>query len=97
MIFWLREAVAGGELKVAYQPLVNMWNNRIVGAEALLRWHREPGGNISPAEFIPVAERSGIMVQIGDFVIDTACAQLRQWIETATPSFAWPLTCPWRS
>ncbi|MEM9057928.1 MAG: EAL domain-containing protein, partial [Pseudomonadota bacterium] len=78
---WLREAVAGGELKVAYQPLVNLWNNRIVGAEALLRWHREPGGNISPAEFIPVAERSGIVVQIGDFVIDTACAQLRQWLD----------------
>ncbi|MEL7448699.1 MAG: REC domain-containing phosphodiesterase [Pseudomonadota bacterium] len=79
--FWLREAVDSGELKVAYQPLVNLWNNRIVGAEALLRWHREPGGNISPAEFIPVAERSGIVVQIGDFVIDTACKQLRRWLD----------------
>ncbi len=76
---WLREAVAEGALKVAYQPLVNLWNNRIVGAEALLRWHREPQGFISPAEFIPVAERSGIVVQIGELVIDRACAELRRW------------------
>ncbi|MFK8017025.1 MAG: putative bifunctional diguanylate cyclase/phosphodiesterase [Gammaproteobacteria bacterium] len=76
---WLREAVAGGELRVAYQPLVNLWNNRIVGAEALLRWQREPHGFISPSEFIPVAERSGIIVEIGDMVIDHACAELRRW------------------
>lgn len=76
---WLREAVSNNELQVAYQPLVNLWNNRIVGAEALLRWHREPHGFISPAEFIPVAERSGIVVQIGDMVIDRACAELRRW------------------
>ncbi|MFK7889146.1 MAG: putative bifunctional diguanylate cyclase/phosphodiesterase [Gammaproteobacteria bacterium] len=76
---WLREAVSNNELQVAYQPLVNLWNNRIVGAEALLRWHKEPHGFISPAEFIPVAERSGIVVQIGDMVIDRACAELRRW------------------
>jgi diguanylate cyclase (GGDEF)-like protein len=76
---WLREAVSRQELQVAYQPLVNLWNNRIVGAEALLRWHREPHGFISPAEFIPVAERSGIVVEIGDMVIDRACAELRRW------------------
>ena len=75
----LREALAGGELRVAYQPLVNLWNNRIVGAEALLRWKRVPDGFISPAEFIPVAERSGIIVEIGDLVIDRACAELRRW------------------
>lgn len=76
---WLREAVAGDALQVAYQPLVNLWNDRIVGAEALLRWHKEPHGFISPAEFIPVAERSGIIVQIGDMVIDRSCAELRRW------------------
>ena len=76
---WLREAVSRQELQVAYQPLVNLWNNRIVGAEALLRWHRQPHGFISPAEFIPVAERSGIVVEIGDMVIDRACAELRRW------------------
>lgn len=78
---WLREAVAKRELRVAYQPLVNLWNNRIVGAEALLRWPREPDGFISPAEFIPVAERSAIIVEIGDMVIDSACAQLRRWLD----------------
>ncbi len=76
---WLREAVAEDTLQVAYQPLVNLWNDRIVGAEALLRWHKEPHGYISPAEFIPVAERSGIVVQIGDMVIDRSCAELRRW------------------
>ena len=78
---WLREAVADGELKVAYQPLVNLWNNRIVGAEALLRWHRDPHGFISPSEFIPVAERSGIVVEIGELVINRACAELKRWHE----------------
>ncbi|MEO1576402.1 MAG: GGDEF domain-containing phosphodiesterase [Pseudomonadota bacterium] len=78
---WLREAVKDGDLKVAYQPLVNLWNNRIVGAEALLRWHREPHGFISPSEFIPVAERSGIVVEIGELVIDRACAELKRWHE----------------
>jgi len=76
---WLREAVAQDELQVAYQPLVNLWNDRIVGAEALLRWNRPPHGYISPAEFIPVAERSGVVVSIGEMVIDRACAQLRRW------------------
>ncbi len=76
---WLREAVADNSLQVAYQPLVNLWNDQIVGAEALLRWHREPHGYISPTEFIPVAERSGIIVEIGDMVIDRSCAELRRW------------------
>lgn len=76
---WLREAIARDELKVFYQPLVNMWNNQIVGAEALLRWQREDGTNISPAEFIPVAELNGGIVQIGEFVINQACAELRRW------------------
>ncbi len=78
---WLREGVANNELEVHYQPLVNLWNNRIVGAEALLRWHRGKHGYISPAEFVPVAERSGIVVEIGDFVIESACAQLRRWLD----------------
>ncbi len=78
---WLREAIARNELQVAYQPLVNMWNNQIVGAEALLRWTREDGSSISPAEFIPVAEMNGSIVEIGDFVIDQSCAALRKWTD----------------
>ena len=76
---WLREAVERNELQGAFQPLVNMWNNQIVGAEALLRWTREDGSTISPVEFIPVAEMNGSIVEIGDFVIDQSCAALRKW------------------
>ena len=78
---WLREAVARNELQVAFQPLVNMWNNQIVGAEALLRWTREDGTSISPVEFIPVAEMNGSIVEIGDYVINESCAALRKWTD----------------
>ncbi|MFK8030102.1 MAG: putative bifunctional diguanylate cyclase/phosphodiesterase [Gammaproteobacteria bacterium] len=78
---WLRNAIERKELQVAFQPLVNMWNNQIVGAEALLRWTREDGTVISPAEFIPVAEMNGSIVEIGDFVINESCAALRRWTD----------------
>lgn len=78
---WLRQAIERNELQVAFQPLVNMWNNQIVGAEALLRWTRHDGTVISPAEFIPVAEMNGSIVEIGDFVIDQSCAALRKWTD----------------
>ena len=75
----LRAALVQEQLSVAYQPLVNLANNAVVGAEALLRWNHPEEGNISPAEFVPVAEDSGLMTSIGEFVLDTVCAQMRQW------------------
>lgn len=83
---WLREALERNELTVHYQPLLNMWNNQIIGAEALLRWQRDGKNFIPPNEFIPVAELNGSVVEIGDFVIDTACAQLRRWIDNGHDS-----------
>lgn len=78
---WLREALDRRDIKVAYQPLVNLWNNKIVGAEALLRWETKDRGYISPVEFVPAAERNGMIVQLGDQVIDSACATLRSWLD----------------
>ena len=77
----LREALRNNDLKLAYQPITNANTGKIVGAEALLRWNHVDEGPMSPAEFVPVAERTGLMREIGTFVINTACAQLRQWID----------------
>ncbi|MGD0194978.1 MAG: EAL domain-containing protein [Candidatus Dormibacteria bacterium] len=70
----LRVALAAGELHVAYQPIVRLADRRILGTEALLRWTHPVRGPISPVEFIPVAEQSGLILPIGDWVMQTACA-----------------------
>jgi EAL domain-containing protein (putative c-di-GMP-specific phosphodiesterase class I) len=62
-----------------YQPLVNMTNRSIIGAEVLLRWHNAELGEVSPARFIPLAEESGVVVSIGEWVIEQACRQLQLW------------------
>ncbi len=77
----LREAVKNGDLRVAFQPITDTETGDVVAAEALLRWEHPEEGYISPAEFVPVAERTGQMVEIGQFVIESACAQLRLWLD----------------
>ncbi|MFW2405677.1 MAG: putative bifunctional diguanylate cyclase/phosphodiesterase, partial [Gammaproteobacteria bacterium] len=69
------------ELQLAYQPLVDVSSDKIVGCEALLRWPQGDGSFLSPAEFVPIAESSGLMIRIGEFVLDTACQQLAAWQE----------------
>jgi len=76
----LREAIRNGDLKLAYQPITNVASGKVVAAEALLRWEHAEQGLISPAVFVPAAESSGLMAEIGDFVIETACRQLGDWI-----------------
>ncbi|HVC40479.1 MAG TPA: EAL domain-containing protein [Candidatus Saccharimonadales bacterium] len=73
----LRVALSTRQLHVAYQPIVSLSDRDVVGAEALLRWIHPEHGAIAPAEFIPVAERSGLIVPIGRWVMDTACRDMR--------------------
>jgi diguanylate cyclase (GGDEF)-like protein len=75
----LRQAIADGALEVHYQPCVNLGDNRITGCEALLRWRHAERGMISPAEFIPIAEETGLINQLGEWVLTTACAEAATW------------------
>ncbi len=78
MVGALVNALAQAEFRMAYQPIYSM-DKEIVGFEALLRWKHPTWGQISPLEFIPTAERSGLIVAIGDWVIDEVCRQAMEW------------------
>ena len=76
---WLRYALERSEFEVYYQPQLNISNGRIEGCEALIRWSHPEQGYISPAKFVPLAEDTGLIVEIGQWVMQTACAQARKW------------------
>ena len=76
---YLRYAIARHRIGVAYQPIVSLSTGRIVGAEALMRWDCPGLGNIPPAEFIQVAEQSGAILKLGEWIMREACAQARRW------------------
>ena len=75
----LRRALSLGELSLAYQPQFNLRLNRVTGFEALLRWQSPARGAVSPLEFIPVAEETGIITSIGEWVLRTACLEAASW------------------
>lgn len=81
----LRRALASNALRLVYQPVVDGLSGRTVGAEALLRWTSPELGPLSPAEFIPVAEDTGLIVAIGQWVLETACRQAAEWRRTIAP------------
>lgn len=83
----LRQAVARGELRVAYQPLFSCADDSVVGAEALVRWQSAERGLVQPAQFLDAAEDSGLIVEIGTWVLDQACRQMSVWEPIAPAGF----------
>lgn len=83
----LRKGLEQGEFSIHYQPQIDLKTEEIIGVEALIRWTHPELGNISPVEFIPVAEDTGIIVQIGEHVLRTACRQNKEWQDAGLPKF----------
>lgn len=77
----LRSATTRGELQVLYQPLADLQTGKISGMEALLRWHHPDLGTVSPAVFMPIAEETGLIRSMGEWVLRQVCADLRTWLD----------------
>ncbi|MDB6442337.1 EAL domain-containing protein [Pseudomonas sp. 21TX0197] len=75
----LRRAIERSELSLSFQPKISLADNRLVGAEALIRWTHPTFGDVPPEHFIPLAEENGMILQIGDWVLEHACRQLCEW------------------
>jgi diguanylate cyclase (GGDEF)-like protein len=81
----IREAMELGEFSLCYQPLVDSRSRSLAGVEALLRWDRPGREPIAPGEFVPLAEESGLMVALGEWVLRRACAQMKAWTDEGLP------------
>jgi diguanylate cyclase (GGDEF)-like protein/PAS domain S-box-containing protein len=84
----LRYALERNQLQVVYQPQIKLADGSVIGAEALLRWRHPELGMVSPAEFIPMAEKSGLILSIGEWVLRTAARQVKSWHEQGLTSLA---------
>ncbi len=78
----LHAGIAADQLFLVYQPQVDMETSRLVGLEALVRWNHPTRGLLLPAEFLPAAERSGLIVMLGNWILRSACRQAKQWLDT---------------
>jgi len=83
----LNKALDNDEFTLHYQPLVDLTNRQVVGAEALIRWPQSDGSFISPGEFIPIAEQNGLIRPIGDWVFKRAAEQLREWLDAGLQTY----------
>ena len=83
----LRKALERGEFALHYQPRLALKDLRVEAVEALLRWQHPQRGSVSPEEFIPLAEQSGLITEIGDWVLREACAQVRRWADAGAPNW----------
>ncbi|MBX8540130.1 EAL domain-containing protein [Pseudomonas cichorii] len=81
----LRRAIERNELSLSYQPKTSLLTNRLVGAEALIRWSHPTFGEVPPEHFIPLAEENGMILQIGDWVLEHACRQMYEWRKNYAP------------
>jgi diguanylate cyclase (GGDEF)-like protein/PAS domain S-box-containing protein len=77
----LRDAITSGQLFILYQPQVNVDIGHIIGVEALVRWQHPTRGILSPGEFIPMAEKSGLIAALGQWVLHEACRQMKEWLD----------------
>src|SRR5437762_1762070 len=82
----LRAAIANGELRLHYQPIVELPHANVIGVEALLRWQHPQRGLVAPGEFIPVAEQSGLIVPLTKWVLNEALRQSRVWSDAGRPT-----------
>ncbi|TAL60936.1 MAG: bifunctional diguanylate cyclase/phosphodiesterase [Legionella sp.] len=75
----LRDALKNNELYLVYQPLIDLKLSRVVGFEALMRWHSKTLGQVSPVDFIPMAEENGLILEMGEWALLEACSQMKKW------------------
>ncbi len=84
----MRQGIENGEYQLHYQPIIDIESSQLVGTEALIRWQHPTRGSISPAEFIPLAESSQLILPLGDWVIEEACEQHKRWLEMGFPAIS---------
>lgn len=84
----IRQGIARGEFELYYQPRINNATNTLIGLEALVRWQHPQRGFLPPSVFIPIAEQSGLIVALGEWVLQQACLQLKQWLANGCEAIA---------
>jgi len=77
----LRKAVEHKKFYLVYQPIINIRTNSVQGFEALVRWHKDEGTEVQPSDFIPMAEDTGLILPIGEWILETACIQAKAWVD----------------
>ena len=89
----LREGIEAGQLALLYQPKVRLDDGRVCGVEALVRWNHPERGSVNPAEFIPLAEETGLILSVGQWVLREACVQRQRWTDAGMAPFSVAVNC----